>query len=106
MAGRLVMAVTGQMRSHTMQAMSQGVSTAIVSKGLTKPASCGQTAIQAAHWMQAFQFTSKSMAGRSGIGCGDQTVRYQTLRYGESGLKYPDRVSWSSRSRSSTVRFR
>ena len=74
-AGRLEMAVTGQMRSQTMQAMSQGVSTAIVSKGLTKPGSCGHTATQAAHWMQAFQLTSKSTAGRSGMKRVVQTLR-------------------------------
>ena len=49
------MVVTGHISSQAMQAISQGVSTAMVSNGLIKPASCGQTATQAPQLMQAFQ---------------------------------------------------
>jgi hypothetical protein len=49
------MVLTGQMRSQAMQAMSQDVSTAMVSKGLMNPAGCGHTATQAPQRIQAFQ---------------------------------------------------
>ena len=49
-----VIVVTGQISTHTMQAMSQGLLTAIVSKAEIKPASCGQTATQAPQLIQAF----------------------------------------------------
>jgi len=48
------MVLTGQIASQAMQAISQGVFTAIVSKAEIKPGSCGQTATQAPQWMQAF----------------------------------------------------
>jgi hypothetical protein len=50
-----VMVETGQISSQAMQAMSQGRLTAIVSKSLMKPASCGQIATHAPQLMQAFQ---------------------------------------------------
>ena len=49
-----VMVVTGQISTQTMQAISQGVLTAMVSKSLIKPASFGHTATQAPQLMQAF----------------------------------------------------
>jgi hypothetical protein len=55
LAGLCEIVLTGQMYSQAMQAMSQGVSTAMVSKSLMKPGRCGHTATQAPQWMQAFQ---------------------------------------------------
>jgi hypothetical protein len=49
------MVLTGQISSQIMQAMSQGVWTAMVSKGLIKPGPWGQMATQAPQLMQAFQ---------------------------------------------------
>jgi len=49
------MVLTGQIFSQAMQAMSQGVLTAMVSNALIKPGSCGHTATQAPQLMQAFQ---------------------------------------------------
>lgn len=54
------MALTGQTVSQNIQAISQALFTAIVSKLLVKPASCGQTATQAPHLIQAFQPISKT----------------------------------------------
>lgn len=54
------MALTGQTVWQNMQAISQALFTAMVSKLLVKPASCGQTATQAPHLMQAFHSTSKT----------------------------------------------
>ena len=57
------MASTGQICSQIMQAMSQGVWTAMVSKSLMKPASCGQMATQTPQLMQAFQEMEKTTGG-------------------------------------------
>ena len=57
-----VIVLTGQMASQCMQAISQGIFTAMVSKALIKPASCGHTATQAPHLMQAFHPISKTTA--------------------------------------------
>lgn len=46
---------TGQISSQRMQAMSQGVFTAIVLKLLIKPGGCGQIATHAPQLMHAFQ---------------------------------------------------
>jgi len=48
------MVLTGHIFSQAMQAISQIVFTAIVSKAEIKPGFCGQTATQAPQWMQAF----------------------------------------------------
>lgn len=52
---RCVIVLTGQTSLQNIQAISQGVCTAMVSNGLIKPASCGHTATQAPHLMQAFK---------------------------------------------------
>lgn len=49
------MAFTGQTVSQNIQAISQALFTAMVSKLLIKTATCGQTATQAPHLIQAFQ---------------------------------------------------
>lgn len=61
------MAVTGHILSQAMQAISHGVLTAIVSKGVVKPAGCGQTPTQAPHLMQAFQLMLNTTGGRLAI---------------------------------------
>jgi hypothetical protein len=42
-----------------MHTISQGVFSAMVSNGVVNPASCGHTAMQAPHLMQAFQLIEK-----------------------------------------------
>ena len=49
-----VMVLTGQIALQCIQAISQGSFTAMVSKALINPASCGHTATQAPHFIQAF----------------------------------------------------
>jgi hypothetical protein len=49
------MVLTGQMSSQTMQAIAQGVFTAMVSNEDMNPASCGHTATHAPQLMHAFQ---------------------------------------------------
>jgi hypothetical protein len=57
------MVLTGHTASQNMQAISHGVFTAMVSKLLIKPASCGQTATQAPHFIQAFHPISNITEG-------------------------------------------
>lgn len=64
---RTVIAVTGQIFSQARQTTSQGVFTAIVSKGVVKPGGNGQTPTQAPHLRQAFQLISKVTGGRLGM---------------------------------------
>jgi hypothetical protein len=66
--GCTVMAVTGQIFSHAIQTTSQGVLTAMVSKGVVKPGGKGQTPTHAPHLRHAFQLISKVTGGRLGIG--------------------------------------
>jgi hypothetical protein len=61
------MAVTGQISSQARQTTLQGLSTAMVSNALIKPASSGQTAMQAPHRMQAFQSMLKTTGACVGI---------------------------------------
>lgn len=73
------MVLTGHISSQSMQAISQGRSTAMVSKGLMKGSGCGQMATQAPQLMQAFQPMSNKTGGRS--------VMVQIFLYSDSGLK-------------------
>ena len=59
--------VTGHMLSQSIQAISQGRSTEIVSNGLINGSGCGHMATQAPQFMQAFQPILKSTGERSDI---------------------------------------